>query len=139
MKQNMMLQNTAARLPGSAAKHRLLWAALALALLFSACARAQSAMRVRNAGGQSIYDGQEQTLYAVEEGSPLSLSVRISRTSGKLSLLAEQLETGEIAYRGLALPTSDFSVGLPGPGTYRLTVTAERFCGSFEITAEAAP
>jgi len=79
----------------------------------------------------TVYDGQEQRLYQVEEGQSGTLGVKISGSVGRLSLSVTK--EGESFYEGNDLQNCGFSVVLDEPGEYRCLVTAEHFTGEYSL------
>ena len=117
---------------------KLLLFCFAVLLSFAAgCARQQNLesphMDKNLENGQILYDGTEQWFFQVEEGQTGVLTVSITRESGNLNLsVFPESDPEQYNYRGTELPTSDFTVLLEEPGTYRVWIEAERFIGTYD-------
>ena len=110
-----------------------------LCALVSGCAPSrQDSMYQKTVDGVTIYRGTQTRRYTVSGGQPQALTVRIERRSGSLDIRVRHVDSGEYVYRGSDLPTSAFTIGMAAAGEYILTVTADDFCGSFQISTDAA-
>ena len=119
-------------------KLQLIAAMTAALLALAACGKSTSqemTCRIRN--GTATYNGTEIRTVLVPDGEAREVRVSVSRQNGRLSVCILQTQSGTYAYRGEDLPTSDFTVLLKEPGTYRVEITAERFQGGYEVTDSA--
>lgn len=115
-------------------KRRFLPALLAALLLLTGCAGTQKTMRTVTKNGVTVYDGIETRQFSVPEGETQQLHIAVSRLGGRISITVVREQTGEAVYRGTDIPTSDFTVALEKPGTYRADISAENFQGSYDVS-----
>ena len=113
---------------------RVVPALLAALLLLTGCAGTPKTMQTVTKNGVTIYDGAEARQFSVAEGEARELHIAVSRLGGRISITVVREETGEPVYRGTGIPTSNFTVALDEPGTYRAEILAENFQGSYDVS-----
>lgn len=112
---------------------------LALGLLLTGCGKSGSApdtaepeMNISFENGRMFCDGTEQRFYSVGKNQTGELKISVGTESGSLSISVFPTDDPDhFCYRGVDIPTSDFSVMLPDSGEYEVWIEAKRFAGSY--------
>ena len=101
----------------------------------SGCGKAEKpVMNIAIKDGTQIYNGTEQRLYQVEEGTTGELRIKVNRESGTLDISVVSSDGSEQSfYRGKDIPTSDFTVNLIAPGEYKVLIEAKDFAGDYSF------
>ena len=113
-----------------------IWVLILLCLMLCACERFidKPEMTVTVTDDGSLYNGDEQRFFTVEENVPLTLDFAIQKESGFISVTVYNLQTPkDLSYRGTDLPSSEFSVTLRTAGTYRVHIQCRDFIGAYGI------
>lgn len=117
---------------------------LAAALLASGCSRRSDApsdteesgfrMEVFVEEGRTVREGKEARSYQVEKGKTGRLQITVEREGGSLNIAVFSPENPEhFYYRGMDIPSSEFSVILSEAGEYKVWIEAEHFIGCYEL------
>ena len=89
-------------------------------------------MHIDFENGQPIRTGTEQQFYRVEQGQSGELQISVHTESGSLQITVAPTDAPDrFCYRGMDLPTSDFSVILSEPGEYQVWIEADHFMGNY--------
>ena len=107
---------------------------LAAALLLTACGNDSPEMVITTRNGITTYNGTDRQICHVAGGEGRELHISVFRLDGSISISVLQMEERKYAYRGTDIPTSDFTVVLPGDGEYQIEISAENFQGRYIVT-----
>jgi len=113
---------------------RLAIISLLLSLVLCGCGgEAEPPMSVNITDAGTVYDGQEQFFYQVED-EPIVITVGVTKNSGEISvLITDENDSDKVYYSGSDIPTSEFEVTVSEKGGCRVLVTCDEFIGKYGI------
>lgn len=87
--------------------------------------------------GNTVYDGNEQLFYEVQEGQKAIVHFKITVAQGSIGFdIHEKEDESAHQYRGTITESCEFDVVIEKTNWYRIYVTASDFHGTYSINWE---